>query len=58
MASFDLRKWNGTDVRLLSAPVTAVEPGLEGAGEIVYLGAEVRGPLGSAAVLYALRGPH
>ncbi len=59
VASFDLRKWNGTDVRLLSSPVmAAAEPGLEAADEIVYLGAEVRGPLGSAAVLYALRGPH
>jgi outer membrane protein assembly factor BamB len=56
ISSFDLRKWNGTDIRLLSSPVVA--PSLEpSAAEIVYVGAEVRGPLGSAAVLYALRRP-
>ena len=54
-SSFDLRKWNGTDVRLLSSPAVASSLNLEPPEEIVYFGAEVRGPLGNAAVLYALR---
>lgn len=54
---FDLAKWNGAEVRVLASPAVWAEPGLEATREIVYVGAEVRGPLGSSAVLYALRGP-
>jgi outer membrane protein assembly factor BamB len=55
VASFDLEKWNGTEVRLLSSPVIASDPTGEGGRDTVYFGAEVRGPLGSSAVLYALQ---
>jgi outer membrane protein assembly factor BamB len=55
LSSFDVEKWAGTEVRLLSSPVLAVDKvdGVDSA--TLYLGAELRGPLGSSAVLYALQ---
>ena len=55
ITSFDLEKWNGTEVRLLSSPVIATERIGDVDRDTIYLGAEVRGPLGSSAVLYAIQ---